>query len=83
MPSELCPALIVETLALAHRRLARERGLDAFYQDLPRPRQEVEAEGWDAAQSWVARARRVPAALLGRRSAAWLARREVKMAALS
>jgi len=76
MPSDACPALISETLALANRRLARERGLDAFYRDEPRPGQDAEAEGWDAAQRWVAQARRLPRALLGERSAAWLARRD-------
>ena len=75
MPSEPCPELIADTIALTERRQARERGLDAFYRDEPRPADAAEAEGWDAAQRWVARARRLPPALLGARSAAWLARR--------
>ena len=69
--------LIAEAIRMAHRRQARERGLDAFYRDQPRPRQPAEAEGWDAALGWVARAQRLPPALLGPRSRAWLARREL------
>lgn len=80
MPNPSCPPLIAETVALANHRLARERGLDAFYRDEPRPTQAAEAEGWDAAQRWVARARRLPPGLLGPRSAAWLARRDQDVA---
>lgn len=76
MTSQPGPELLADTIALTERRQARERGLDAFYRDEPRPSDVAEAEGWDAAQRWVARARRLPPGLLGARSAAWLARRD-------
>jgi hypothetical protein len=76
MRRDPCCEWIACTLALAVRRRARERGMEAFYRDQSRPCQEAEAEGWDAAQGWVVRARRLPRALLGPRSRAWLARRE-------